>query len=581
MYQRLTAYNIKLKLFLVPAVLLCIFITLPASAQEEGQTDEDLLPDIDPQEIEIRGEYRPSFPGLRRQPILGFEPEPSVYQIDPKRQPYMESGEDIMADLPVSELDRPSPPAIKMMNLPEQNRGYTEVGIGRYLSPRASTYLWTPVNKKGYLYGDIEHFSTDGHLDSQPSSFRFLDGSATYVHRNNKDRRWMLTASGLSSFNHVFPVDTAGSFYPDVTPGKAYKGFEVQSRFLERSSNFDGWELDAGYRYYEVDFEADSLSDQSREHVLNASLSRQWSGTHQHEVYGARVATEMSAYERSSARNDNWYTITGELYYDRLFGYSTRLNATLGINYAVNSLFDDKLYVTPHLIMKHWVNENIRLKVDAGMDVYTTTLKEHHEKNRLLKVNNFIAQSYLWFGTAQGEWHIMEQAVLRAGFTYKRIQDYFYYERLNHDTRQSMLLWYQNDVDDATIRKPFVGLSIDLIPESWWIDSKVYYNSTSLENDYDTIPFEEDFGAKVSTTYQITDQLNISGRLNVLGPRFDADSNDKLDTVALLGAGVDYSLSPRWSAFLDADNILNQEYEIWQGYQERDLEVFVGVTYNF
>jgi len=45
---------------------------------------QNLLPDINPQDIEIRGVFKASFPGIRRQPYLGFNPKPRVYRIDPK-----------------------------------------------------------------------------------------------------------------------------------------------------------------------------------------------------------------------------------------------------------------------------------------------------------------------------------------------------------------------------------------------------------------------------------------------------------------------------------------------------------------
>ena len=46
-------------------------------------TQNTLLPEINPQDIEIRSEFKANFPGLRRQPILGFNPTPRVFQIDP------------------------------------------------------------------------------------------------------------------------------------------------------------------------------------------------------------------------------------------------------------------------------------------------------------------------------------------------------------------------------------------------------------------------------------------------------------------------------------------------------------------
>ena len=52
------------------------FITMHAWAQSGSNAQNTLLPEINPQDIEIRSEFRAKFSGLRRQPILGFDPKP-------------------------------------------------------------------------------------------------------------------------------------------------------------------------------------------------------------------------------------------------------------------------------------------------------------------------------------------------------------------------------------------------------------------------------------------------------------------------------------------------------------------------
>lgn len=578
-YKPQVDHYLLLKILFAIVLLLVLGNTSLLAQNQDQPQDEDLLPDIDPQEIEIRGEYQPSFAGLRRQPILGFDPEPRVYQIDSNREPFMESGEDIMADLPVSELDRPSPPSIKLMELPEKTKGLVKGALGHYLSPRANVYGFSPVTEQGYIFGDINYHSTDGHLDNQPSSFRFFDGTATYLQRKNDDTQLQLQASGLSSFNYAFPADTAGGQFPPLTPRKKYSGFGLQGKFLERTNSFDGWNAEAGYDFFSVDFDADTLSEESGEHVFNASVSRQWTGNHQHEIFGARLASEYGIFRPGSGVNENRATIDGEIYYGRLFGYSTRINASVGVNYVSNMLYDDKFFATPKLSIKHWLSDALRIQVIGGMDMSTSDLEDHHKKNRLLRVNNIIAQSYNWMGTAQVEWHIVEGAVLRGGVEYRHIQHYSYYNR-NYYQQTNVLNWYQNDfADNATIWQPYAGFSYDLNPLNWRFDSKVYLNSTNITG-FESIPFEEKFGAEASATYSFLDRVQLSGKLNVLGPRYDPNHSDDLDMAFLVGFNGNVQLAPQWSTFLEVKNLLNQKYEIWEGYQERDLEIYIGINYS-
>src|SRR6056297_3363852 len=100
---------------LVLSIVAVVISVNPLQAQDQQSDENSMLPEIDPQDIEIRSQFKARFPGLRRQPILGFDPTPRVYQIDPNRQPFMETQEQVVANLPVSELSRPNPPAYNPM----------------------------------------------------------------------------------------------------------------------------------------------------------------------------------------------------------------------------------------------------------------------------------------------------------------------------------------------------------------------------------------------------------------------------------------------------------------------------------
>ena len=81
-------------------LLFSLFIFLcPYFALAQTASDNSLLPEINPQDIEIRSEFKARFPGLRRQPILGFNPKPRVFQIQADRMPFMESREDAVANI--------------------------------------------------------------------------------------------------------------------------------------------------------------------------------------------------------------------------------------------------------------------------------------------------------------------------------------------------------------------------------------------------------------------------------------------------------------------------------------------------
>jgi len=160
---------------LLPIVVLFLFVGAGEGlAQSENTTQNTLLPEIDPQDIEIRSEFKARFPGLRRQPILGFDPQPRVFQIDPNRKPFMETREEVVANVPVSQLSRPAPPLQDYINIPERYSGFLRAGFGRFTTPELQGFYTHLFNPTSLLTGALDFSSSDEHLDQQASSFRFF-----------------------------------------------------------------------------------------------------------------------------------------------------------------------------------------------------------------------------------------------------------------------------------------------------------------------------------------------------------------------------------------------------------------------
>ena len=55
----------------------------------------------------------------------------------------------------------------------------------------------------------------------------------------------------------------------------------------------------------------------------------------------------------------------------------------------------------------------------------------------------------------------------------------------------------------------------------------------------------------------------------------------KLNTNLDLGTGAEYLIIPRLTAFLNANNILNNRYERWNNYQAYGFNIFGGARLKF
>ena len=55
----------------------------------------------------------------------------------------------------------------------------------------------------------------------------------------------------------------------------------------------------------------------------------------------------------------------------------------------------------------------------------------------------------------------------------------------------------------------------------------------------------------------------------------------KIDPIFDFNLGMEYRFTKKLSAFVDVNNILSKNYEIWGNYHVQGINVMAGVTYSF
>lgn len=97
-----------------------------------------------------------------------------------------------------------------------------------------------------------------------------------------------------------------------------------------------------------------------------------------------------------------------------------------------------------------------------------------------------------------------------------------------------------------------------------------------------SIPNLPGFDANLGATYRITNEFVARASFLFLSSRYaDLALSHKLDPVGLLNFRVsyDFRIAERpFQVFAGGDNILNEKYFIWQGYQEFPLTLYVGLS---
>jgi len=548
-------------------------LMLPAQAQNQQSDEGSLLPEIDPQDIEIRSQFKARFPGLRRQPILGFDPTPRVYQIDSNRTPFMESSEQVVADLPVSDLSRPDPPEYMPLHYSSDINAFARAGYGSYISPEAQVWGVKRLSPKSYIGGDLDFSSSDGHLDNQASSFRFLNANGEYATKLSSKSRVGVQLGVENSFNQMPDLGVPA---PLFNARKHYGGFNLGADFNHHKNAITGWKVQGNARYFETSLDSAGINSNgtSTEWVYNGSVARRWAGANVNETFTVKAGTKGGNYDNNSnASRQNWLTAQLGVAYERLFNYTTKVNADASVYYGTDS-FSDKVYFGPSVTVEHPVMDILILSLEVGAEPYLKTVEQLHSANRFLAVDNQLRHSYKMYGSAEALLEFDNVGSVNFGLQYQNISNYPIFVRRDVGLQYE---FYEANYTDAYKVRAYLGATHQIVPEKFWLDAKVYLQSPKIQGG-GQLPYEEKIGVNSSVHYRPIDRISIEAWADYVGPRRTFRTDQKMDGYLLLGGQVDAQITDRFGAYVKLVNLLNQEYEVWRGYTERPFQLFGGIT---
>jgi outer membrane cobalamin receptor len=119
------------------------------------------------------------------------------------------------------------------------------------------------------------------------------------------------------------------------------------------------------------------------------------------------------------------------------------------------------------------------------------------------------------------------------------------------------------------------------IKKNFYDTKNITFNSTEINNPlaYNLPGWEADFRA----SYEVIQNLKITLNYYFANERWSFMYNDnvKMNDINDLNIGVVYSLTPKLSFNLKANNLLGQKYDIWYGHPAQQLNVMGGVSFKF
>jgi len=564
-------------------ILIASFPAVMSAQSEEAQEPSTLLPDINPQDIEIRGDFRARFPGISRQPILGFNPTPRIYRIDPNRMPFLETPEQVVASVPFSQLEAELGPPRMFTSHPESSSilGYT--GFGMFVSPEAELYASVPLNEHTAVHSNLNFHSSDGHLTDEQGTngaFRRADGSISINRKVNQTGLLGVQLRGRSDFSDM------SRFQPRNNRTELHSG-GVGLSWLNIKSAFDHTQLYASADYSQVNeiFNQNVMPitlpvvinefEQSKEWAFNIGGVKSWAGNRIGHVFSIETDHQVGLYELDNS-GKNWFVSSLSGYWKKDSSNGSRLTLGLRAFTGFDEISDMVVRAYPHVEYSLTTKNGLRI---GGL--LSGELRNHgHENafitNRSLISSNLLANEQRVFSNLSAELDLGNLITLHG------------YAHASYSSRPRMFTAFGTFVHpkELLLLRPGAGVSFHISPGLLTLYSDAYVNFTRVD-DTTVSRFEnmEKFRLTAGLRANPADNLIIQTWLDILGSRHineAAASNDNSDagSALLLNIKAEYRVNGLIGIYIKGLNMLGQEYNRWSFYEERPLQVYGGITFK-
>jgi len=600
------------------SIIVSLMMLAPVQIFAQDTAPGTLLPDIDPQDIEIRGDFSARFPGIMRQPILGFSPRPRVFQIDPNRMPFLESPEQVVASLPLSDLERPQPTPYTFYKRPEQFSLWSTTGVGNYMAPEADIFVGLPVGKSTLINGNFNSISSGSYLEEsdQTSSFRNMDAGVGLTHFAGKRSRFDVGFSTRSDMNHLIRSQFTVPQYADSGLGlpinsyvdvplsptnniQTYGG-QLGYRYQKNQASFVDLALESDYfragvdQLYSYIIDESRVSDtrtaQFRELRHAGMLTSDWAGGRPGNVFGIRVGGTFSEYNLDGRGKEQWYIGQAAALYSTRIGY--KLQATIGARgfYASDAVTEAKAYVYPELNVSFRLTPEFRLKGELRGFVENAGLNGLSRTNRRLFDYQNPENERGLLAKAGFEMSLFEGLKVQSAIQYKHYLRHGYYTlaqltdaaaigfNTRHEASNALLSYAY--LDGANILKWDASIWYDLMPEQFTIYGRLYAQWHGDSNG-EEIPFRENLGVSTGGTYTFSSRSRAQLWVDYTGSRKVAENWKDSNGYILLNAKFDFWASKEIGAYIKVTNLLDQRYTRWVGYDELPAQVYGGVMLKF
>lgn len=499
-------------------------------------------------------------------------------------------------------------PVVQLGNAPKSksNKGYLKGALGNAWTPYAELFVNTSPSRKTDFGLQLMHYS------SRPNILLNNGLKAEAPNSNNLARIFVKNyfRKSVLEWNVKYERD-AFTYYGFPSDSNLYRSAEINSNTLNTKQTHNlaatnislknlnnrasiDYNLNLGYDYFW------NITGQSAHHAnYDGLISKKLKS------FNVNLGTKFEFFAQDSLIDRNKKPINNHLFYLAEISPKIHIDKDIyqldaGFNLGTIIGADTSLLwnISPNInFTYHPIKGIMSLFIGANGGFAPNGLQQIADKNNYRTPNLEIYPSEETIsinGGVKGKISRTLSYLFDINYSINKDIAFFY---MNEDQTNSTPNTYNqfnvfyNDVDvlkfGGKLRYSDSNLSID-------ISGNYYIYNT---DNFLPLPHMPEFDLKLNAAFKITKQISANINTSVIGPRNsvyristidplsntikETDQESQLRTIIDLGIGASYKFSKDINFFLNAKNILNQNYEYWQGYNHQGIQIMIGGTYTF
>jgi len=514
-------------------------------------------------------------------------------------------------DVPVASTFTPAKGTASGVRIPRPDKlyeNYARFGAGNFATILADFYSNFDINKDRSLDIKFSHLSSQGGIDDVILDDDYSNTSLG-VNLNSKDRYF--------DWNSGVDLNHREINYYGVSPELTTLLSESQINAIDSKQTYTRLEAFGGIRFYdgffkEVDVKLQNFSD-------SYSNSEQLLVVEPLVIIPLRTQ-DLSIKADLKFLNGGFETFTFrelELNYQQL---QAGLNPFLNLNYDnVNAKLGAKavflsdfeqsssdVFFYPDLEAEFLLNQqSIKINLGVNGDLQQNTYESLSLQNPFISPFQFIAPTDLQYNAFAGfSTKVLSNLALSAQVNYASATNHAFFvsnpssafvsrtpTRRDFDYQNSFGVIY-DDLDRFSISAD-LAYQIETDFNVGFFGKFSSFSTSQLQEAYNLPELE----LKAYADYNFTKNWNFSASLFYIGERQDIASDvtvfpagdvsvnqDQIQTIdgyLDLNASVEYKINDRLSAFVNANNLLNADYNRWQNFDVQGFQILGGLTYQF